>query len=217
MVPAKGYSGLVARDSAGRAVASLPWGLVPSSEQEIRKAATKQVSSGSTLDEASRASWLDPLLKERYFTTPLATVVHAPPQRAAEMTEAERPISQMPAAKRQETAGAQPRAEGRPRAVEAGRRLRLLRSPRIYTRRRRVAKASATPAIPAGAAGRTAASSMPAAIASARARLLLAGGEGVCDECVPVSTGAPAEGESLRALAAWVTSGPSPMEGMRLG
>lgn len=77
------------------------WTLVFSYEEEIRKAALKRVAQGETLDEALRAAWEDPLLKDTFFTTPLAMVVHAPPPRTAEGTKSERPQHATPAAKRQ--------------------------------------------------------------------------------------------------------------------
>lgn len=41
-------------------------------EQEIRKGAMRRVISGASFETALRTSWADPVLKERFFTTPLA-------------------------------------------------------------------------------------------------------------------------------------------------
>lgn len=55
---------LVARDAAGRAIASPPWGLILSYEQEIRKATMNRFAQGRSVDSALRSAWADPLLKE---------------------------------------------------------------------------------------------------------------------------------------------------------
>ena len=47
------------------------WKVMLSYEYEIRAAACKRVMKGEDLDVALRTSWVDPVVKERFFTTPL--------------------------------------------------------------------------------------------------------------------------------------------------
>ena len=71
--------GLQAKDTSGEMVSKPPWHLVMSYEHAIRKHATKAINeSGCALPfhEALKQAWLDPVVKERYFTTPLALSLH---------------------------------------------------------------------------------------------------------------------------------------------
>ena len=64
---------LMARNSAGEAVSAPAWSQVLHYELSIRKYAWKTVEDKSiTFAAALRASWNDPTVKERHFTTPLA-------------------------------------------------------------------------------------------------------------------------------------------------
>jgi hypothetical protein len=71
--------GLQAKDASGETVGKPPWHLVMSYEHAIRKRAIRMVNeSGCTIpfNDALKQSWADPIIKERYFTTPLALIVH---------------------------------------------------------------------------------------------------------------------------------------------
>lgn len=64
---------LVARDGNGQTIAAPQWGLVIRYEMAIRKRSYKVMQeTGRRLIDCMRESWLDPLTKERAFTTPLA-------------------------------------------------------------------------------------------------------------------------------------------------
>ena len=60
------------RDGRGEPLASLSWSLVISYEHAVRSKAMSLVRKGSTFADALRASWEDPLVKERFLNTPLA-------------------------------------------------------------------------------------------------------------------------------------------------
>ena len=63
----------VAKDEAGLTVASPNWPLIIQYEMAIRKRAYREVAErGITFPVALKESWLDPLTKERFFTTPLS-------------------------------------------------------------------------------------------------------------------------------------------------
>ena len=63
----------IAKDSEGNTVATPNWSLVLQYELAIRKKAYAEVQqSGDRLHVCIRRAWLDPLIKERSFTTPLA-------------------------------------------------------------------------------------------------------------------------------------------------
>jgi hypothetical protein len=64
--------GLVSGGSVGAAVSTQTWDLVLAYEQEIRFEMTSKIMKGASLESALRAAWADPVVKERYFTTPLA-------------------------------------------------------------------------------------------------------------------------------------------------
>ena len=80
--------GVRGRNGAGEEVGGPSWGLLLSYEQEMRAEALKMVRKGKTLKEALRAVVVDPIVKERFFSTPLAQeAVHgtkraAPPPQA---------------------------------------------------------------------------------------------------------------------------------------
>lgn len=66
--------GLHAYDASGSRVGSPPWSLVLSYEHEMRKHMCRLMQKrGMPLPEALRSAMQDAVLKERYFTTPLAT------------------------------------------------------------------------------------------------------------------------------------------------
>ena len=65
--------GLVAKDDSGNTIAAPHWGLVLKYEAAIRKRAYKiMTDTGRPLHLCIREAWMDPLVKERSFTTPLA-------------------------------------------------------------------------------------------------------------------------------------------------
>lgn len=66
--------GMVAKSSEGFTIATVPWALVISYEHAIRKKACQFLNQGThtTFVEALKAAALDPVVKERNFTTPLA-------------------------------------------------------------------------------------------------------------------------------------------------
>lgn len=64
---------LVARDSSGRTLSTPAFHQVVQYEHAIRREACRRVQKGEvSLGEALRAAWKDPVIKERYFTTPVA-------------------------------------------------------------------------------------------------------------------------------------------------
>ena len=63
---------LNARDEYGSVVAAPPWSLILSYEHEIRRKMVKLMGEGVPLATALKRAWTDPVVKERYFTTPLA-------------------------------------------------------------------------------------------------------------------------------------------------
>jgi hypothetical protein len=65
--------GLCGRDGRGEPLASPSWSLVISYEHAVRSKAMSLVRKGGIgFADALRASWVDPLVKERYLNTPLA-------------------------------------------------------------------------------------------------------------------------------------------------
>ena len=61
------------RDEFGNTVGGPPWNLVLSYEHEIRREAVRETERKGTLfRDALLAAWKDPIIKERYFTTPLS-------------------------------------------------------------------------------------------------------------------------------------------------
>ena len=64
--------GLEARDQHDTIVARPVWTLVLSYEFQIRTEMAKHIGNGADFDSALRQAWKDPVLKERYFITPLA-------------------------------------------------------------------------------------------------------------------------------------------------
>ena len=64
--------GLEAKDQYDTTVAKPIWTLVLSYEFQIRKEMARLIGNGADLDAALRQAWKDPVLKERYFITPLA-------------------------------------------------------------------------------------------------------------------------------------------------
>ena len=70
--------GMVARDGDGNTVATPSWKQVLAYELAIRKEAFRRVASkGTPLRVALQEAWLDPLVKERNFSTPLSFAVGA--------------------------------------------------------------------------------------------------------------------------------------------
>ena len=63
---------LYARDAYGAISSEPPWNLLLSYELEIRRKMVDIMAKGSTIDSALPAAYKDSLIKERYFTTPLA-------------------------------------------------------------------------------------------------------------------------------------------------
>lgn len=64
---------LLAKDADGNPIASPAWGLVLKYEFAIRKKAYRSMQeTGRTFAVCLREAWLDPLVKERSFTTPMA-------------------------------------------------------------------------------------------------------------------------------------------------
>ena len=64
---------LVARDEFGRESANPPWNLLLSYELEIRRKAMSMVTDlGTPFAKALKEAYENPIVKERYFTTPLA-------------------------------------------------------------------------------------------------------------------------------------------------
>ena len=63
---------LRATDGAGGLSPAPPWPLVLGYEQAIRAKMVKLVKAGSTMLEGLEKAWLDPVTKDRFFTTPLA-------------------------------------------------------------------------------------------------------------------------------------------------
>ena len=64
---------LHARDEYGNVSSSPPWSLLLSYEQEIRRKMVRlMVENGTVIKDALKAAYNDPVVKERYFTTPLA-------------------------------------------------------------------------------------------------------------------------------------------------
>ena len=64
---------MVARDNDGNTIATPHWNLVLQYEQAIRKKAYSEMQeTGTRLHICIKQAWLDPLVKERAFTTPLA-------------------------------------------------------------------------------------------------------------------------------------------------
>ena len=64
---------LAARDEQGNQTAAPPWNLLLSYELEIRRRAMVLVGEGLDFRAALKAAYRDPVVKERHFTTPLAT------------------------------------------------------------------------------------------------------------------------------------------------
>ena len=64
--------GLVARDADGNTISTPSWRLVMAYEKEIRVEAMRLVKAGTPLVSALPQAWIDPVVKERHFTTPLA-------------------------------------------------------------------------------------------------------------------------------------------------
>ena len=63
---------LHARDQSGNIVASPPWTLVSSYEQEIRRKMVELMTDGIPIAEALKKAREDSVVKKRYFTTPLS-------------------------------------------------------------------------------------------------------------------------------------------------
>ena len=66
--------GMVAKNADGHTIATPPWGLIVAYEHAIRKKACSWLNDGThpTFTQALMAATLDPVVKERNFTTPLA-------------------------------------------------------------------------------------------------------------------------------------------------
>ena len=65
--------GLIAKDNDGNTIATPHWGLVVKYEYAIRKKAYREMNdTGKDLRTCLREAWLDPLTKERHFSTPLS-------------------------------------------------------------------------------------------------------------------------------------------------
>ena len=70
---------LYAKDEYGNTIGGTPWGLILSYEHEIRREAIRQTESGTPFGVALRAAWKDPVVKDRFFTTPLSLKRSRPP------------------------------------------------------------------------------------------------------------------------------------------
>ena len=65
--------GLIAKENEGNTIATPHWGLVIKYEYAIRKKAYREMNdTGKDLRTCLREAWLDPLTKERHFSTPLS-------------------------------------------------------------------------------------------------------------------------------------------------
>jgi len=64
--------GLVAKGANGMTFGGPTWETILAYDLEIRANAYKWVTMGMSLKDALRKAWLDPVIKERNFTTPLA-------------------------------------------------------------------------------------------------------------------------------------------------
>ena len=76
--------GLSARNAYGEVMASPPWSLLLAYELEIRRKMLELMSDGTPMRAAMRSAWKDPVVKERYFTTPLALASVTGTKRKAE-------------------------------------------------------------------------------------------------------------------------------------
>ena len=76
--------GLKATMRSGEVLGSPPWDLTLSYEHEIRVTACKHVMKGQTLEHGLRTAWADPVVKERYFSTPLGLVMQGRARKAEE-------------------------------------------------------------------------------------------------------------------------------------
>lgn len=72
-----------AKDETGAAIATPPCNLILSYELEIRHELMRQIYKGQRMDVALRNAWENPVIKERFFTTPLGLVVRKRPREAA--------------------------------------------------------------------------------------------------------------------------------------
>ena len=64
---------MVAKDSGGRTLACPPWNQVLLYEYQIRrKAYSLMANTNKNFTECLKEAWQDPVIKERYFNTPLA-------------------------------------------------------------------------------------------------------------------------------------------------
>ena len=80
---------MVAKSSEGYTVAAPPWALILSYEHAIRKKAMQLLNDGSATNfvEALKRSVSDSVVKERYFTTPLALSASRPRQESSRQQE----------------------------------------------------------------------------------------------------------------------------------
>jgi hypothetical protein len=93
--------GLCGRDGRGEPLASPSWSLVISYEHAVRSKAMSLVRKGSTFADALRASWEDPLIKERFLNTPLA------------LESLKRPFSSMGSDRQEQRAPAKGKGKGK--------------------------------------------------------------------------------------------------------
>ena len=77
--------GLSARNAYGETMAAPPWSLLMSYELEVRRKMAEDMSEGIPMATALEKAYKDPVVKERYFTTPLA---------AASVTGAKRKVDE---------------------------------------------------------------------------------------------------------------------------
>jgi hypothetical protein len=82
---------LAAVNSQGEEISWPRWTQLLQYEHAIRSAAMKRVQGGVPLGEALRAAWNDPVVKERYFTTPIALEPKVPEKRKAEEQQQQGP------------------------------------------------------------------------------------------------------------------------------
>ena len=64
--------GLCARNAYGETMAAPPWTLLMSYELEIRRKMAELMTEGTPMSKALKTATKDPVVKERYFTTPVA-------------------------------------------------------------------------------------------------------------------------------------------------
>ena len=93
---------LFAKDEFGRTVGGPSWSLILSYEHEIRREAVRATEKGKPYHQTLRAAWEDPVLKERFFTTPMAL---APSRK--------RPLTEEPSGPGSEREGGPPRGKGK--------------------------------------------------------------------------------------------------------